>query len=55
VSSEYAGIFPRDKQQLKKLPGVGEYTARAILAFGYGEPLLAWDTNLETIFSRYYH
>lgn len=54
VSSEYIGIFPRDKQQLKKLPGIGEYTARAILAFGYGEALLAWDTNLETIFSRYY-
>lgn len=54
VSEEYMGILPKDKQQLKKLPGVGEYTARAILAFGYGEPLLAWDTNLETIFSRYY-
>ncbi len=55
VSEEYAGIFPRDKQKLRKLPWIGEYTARAILAFGYGEPLLAWDTNLETIFSRYYH
>ncbi len=54
ISEEYSGIFPRDKSLLKKLPGVGEYTARAILAFGYWEPLLAWDTNLETIFSRYY-
>lgn len=54
VSEEYEWIFPRDKQKLRKLPGIGEYTARAILAFGYGEPLLAWDTNLETIFSRYY-
>jgi endonuclease III len=55
VSEDYAGIFPRDKQKLRKFPWIGEYTARAILAFGYGEPLLAWDTNLETIFSRYYH
>jgi A/G-specific adenine glycosylase len=54
VSEEYEWVFPRDKSLLKKLPGVGEYTARAILAFGYSEPLLAWDTNLETIFSRYY-
>ncbi len=54
VSTEYTGVFPRDKFTLKKLPGVGEYTARAILAFAYGEALLAWDTNLETIFSRYY-
>jgi A/G-specific adenine glycosylase len=55
VSIEYAGVFPQDKTKLKKLPGVGEYTARAILAFGYGDAFLAWDTNLETIFSRYYH
>ena len=55
ISTEYAWVFPRDKQKLKKLPGVGEYTARAILAFGYGDTFLAWDTNLETIFSRYYH
>ncbi len=54
VSIEYNWVFPRNKQQLKKLPGIGEYTARAILAFGHGDPLLAWDTNLETIFSRYY-
>ncbi len=54
VSEEYRWVFPRDKMKLRKLPGVGEYTARAILAFGYTEPLLAWDTNLETIFSRYY-
>ena len=54
VTNEYGWIFPKDKSLLKKLPGVGEYTARAILAFGYTEPILAWDTNLETIFSRYY-
>ena len=54
ISKEYSGIFPKDKKILKKLPGIGEYTARAILAFGYNEPILAWDTNLETIFSRYY-
>lgn len=54
VSEEYEWIFPKDKVHLRKLPGIGEYTARAILAFGYNESLLAWDTNLETIFSRYY-
>lgn len=54
INGEYEWIFPKNKQKLKKLPGVGEYTARAILAFGYGDPFLAWDTNLETIFSRYY-
>lgn len=54
ITQEYQGVFPRDKTLLKRLPGIGEYTARAILAFGYGKTTLAWDTNLETIFSRYY-
>ncbi|MBS9784374.1 hypothetical protein KGV55_03415, partial [Candidatus Gracilibacteria bacterium] len=50
----YKEKLPKNKKQLIKLPGIGEYTARAILAFGYGEPTLAWDTNLEKIFSRYF-
>lgn len=55
IVEENAGIFPQDIAELKKLPGIGEYTARAILAFGRGEPYLAWDTNLEKVFSRFYH
>jgi adenine-specific DNA glycosylase len=55
VSEEYKWIFPREKSLLNKLPGVWEYTSSAILAFGYWEPYLAWDTNLEKVFARYYH
>lgn len=55
VSEDFWGIFPKDKKTLKKLPGIGEYTSSAILCFGYWEPFLAWDTNLEKIFSRFYH
>lgn len=54
ITQDYWWIFPRDKTLLKKLPGIGEYTASAILAFGYSEEMLAWDINLETVFSRYY-
>lgn len=36
------------------MPGVGPYTARAILAFAYNEPVLSIDTNLQKIFARYY-
>jgi A/G-specific adenine glycosylase len=55
VSEVYGGKFPIEKSLLEKLPGVWPYTARAILAFAYSEPYLAWDTNLEKVFSRYYH
>ena len=34
---------------------MGAYTGHAILAFGYGKSYLAWDTNLEKVFARYYH
>ena len=53
VTHEYGGIFPGEKSLLATLPWVWEYTSRAILAFGYGEPYLAWDTNLEKVFARY--
>lgn len=55
VSEEYNWIFPRNKELLKKLPWVWPYTAHAILWFGYWEEVLAWDTNLEKVFSRYIH
>lgn len=53
VVDQYQGQFPRTKEELKKLPGVGEYTASAILSFGYGEQHLALDTNLQRVFGRY--
>lgn len=55
VAEDHDGIFPNDTKKLVKLPGVGPYTAAAIRAFVYDEPVLSFDTNLEKIFSRYYH
>lgn len=55
VMEEYGGIFPNNTEKLLRLKGVGPYTAAAIQAFVYDEPLLSFDTNLEKIFSRYYH
>jgi A/G-specific adenine glycosylase len=54
VVEKYNGLFPDDFEQLRKLPGIGTYTAQALLAFGYNQPLLALDANLQKIFSRYY-
>jgi A/G-specific adenine glycosylase len=36
------------------LPGVGPYTKNAILSFGYGEKVLAIDTNIQRIIQRYF-
>lgn len=55
VVEQYDGIFPNDENLLRKLPWVWPYTARAIQAFWYKIPTLAWDTNLEKVFSRYFY
>lgn len=46
------GEFPRELIDLKKLPGVGEYTAAAIASIAFGKPVVAIDTNVERVFSR---
>lgn len=54
IANDFGGYFPAEKSLLKALPGIGEYTSSAILAFGYGKTFLAWDTNLEKVFARFY-
>lgn len=46
--------FPRELNELEKLPGVGPYTARAIASFAYGKKVLAPDTNVVRIISRFF-
>lgn len=52
VVSEFGGQLPRTRAELLALPGIGEYTAGAILslAFGQHEPLL--DGNAKRVISR---
>ncbi len=53
ITQNFEKIFPKNKKELTSLPWIGDYTSSAILAFGYGEPFLTWDTNLDKIFSRF--
>jgi len=42
----YRGLPPQDERLLLELPGVGRYTARAVLAFAYGVPSAFLETNI---------
>ena len=46
------GSFPKTEADLRKLPGIGPYTAGAIAALAFGEPTAAVDGNVERVFSR---
>lgn len=48
----YGGEIPPDYQKLLKIPGVGDYTASAILVFGYGIPKAVVDSNVERTITR---
>ena len=52
---EYAGQLPRTKKELKKLPGIGPYTAGAIASIAYNERVSAIDGNVNRVFSRLYN
>ncbi|MEK9151371.1 MAG: hypothetical protein AAB547_01960 [Patescibacteria group bacterium] len=55
IVQEYGGKFPRDKKVLGTLPGIGPYTAAAIMSFAYGDEHLAWDTNLSRVIGRFFY
>ena len=50
---KYNSKLPNTLVEIKKLPGVGDYTANALLGFIYNEPTIAIDGNVKRVFSRY--
>lgn len=54
VHEEFNGIFPNSYDALLKLPGIGPYTAAAIAAFAFLEPVAAVDGNAIRVFSRFF-
>ncbi len=50
---KYNSKLPKTLKEIKKLPGIGDYTANALLGFIYNEPTLAIDGNVKRVFSRY--
>lgn len=52
VVENYDGIIPPNKRLLLSLPGIGQYTAGAILSFAYDLPEPAVDGNVIRVFSR---
>ena len=52
ISEKHCGHVPRDLESLLALPGVGDYTARAVLCVAFGEDVPLVDTNIARILRR---
>ncbi|MGN1346561.1 MAG: A/G-specific adenine glycosylase [Eubacteriales bacterium] len=50
--AEYGGELPHTAEELRKLPGIGDYTAGAIASIAFGEPEPAVDGNVLRVYSR---
>ena len=48
------GRFPREIRELCELPGVGPYTARAVLAFAFEADVAVVDTNIARVLARWH-
>ncbi len=55
IVNNYNLKLPKTFIEIKKLPGVGDYTGNALLAFVYNKPNIALDGNVKRFFSRYFN
>ena len=53
VAGEFGGRFPDTVEALRKLPGIGDYTAGAIAAIAWSRPVAAVDGNVERVMARF--
>jgi A/G-specific adenine glycosylase len=53
VEEKFHGIIPDDEKSLLSLKGIGDYTAGAILSFGFGKKAPAVDGNVMRVMARY--
>jgi A/G-specific adenine glycosylase len=52
VVKEHGGRFPDSEEVLRKLPGIGTYTAAAIVAIAFGKKATPVDGNIERVIAR---
>jgi A/G-specific adenine glycosylase len=50
VVDEHRGRLPLDLEKLLALPGIGGYTAGAVLAFAFNKPVVFMDTNIRRVY-----
>ena len=52
IKKKFKGRLPSTIDELKSLPGVGDYTANAIMAIAFNKPFIPLDGNIERVIKR---
>jgi A/G-specific adenine glycosylase len=52
IVRDHRGRVPREPEALRRLPGIGPYTAAAVASIGFGDPVSALDTNVRRVVAR---
>lgn len=52
IRDEHGGLVPREIDALLALPGIGDYTARAVAVFAFGDHHPVVDTNTRRVLAR---
>jgi A/G-specific adenine glycosylase len=52
IVARWGGRLPQNRRELLALPGIGEYTAAAILSIAFAQPVAAIDGNVSRVISR---
>jgi A/G-specific adenine glycosylase len=54
ILADYNGLLPDTADALEQLPGIGTYTASALLAFVYNQPVVLVETNVRTVMIHFF-
>ncbi len=54
IIKEYKGLIPTEKEELLKIPGVGDYVAGAILTVAYLKKTCVIDSNIARVINRFF-
>ncbi|MDY5589600.1 MAG: A/G-specific adenine glycosylase [Arcanobacterium sp.] len=54
VVAHYDGHLPQERSELLSLPGIGQYTADALLAFAFHQYSVVLDTNIRRVLARWH-
>ena len=52
IVDKHGGVVPREVSELLALPGIGDYTARAVAAFAFAQAVPVVDTNVRRVYAR---